>query len=246
MANKISTVALNVSEHTTGAQCQKRFQDTLDPSIKAGPWSTDEEEKLLRSVTAFTKLEENQPGTLTRKAKSGISWVDVALFLPGRTNNQCREHHERMIRSKKVKTSGKGKEKAIDEGHISEEGVLTDDMPVPGLEGAPDDPHPTGTIVTNSLPPGVSAPKGRQCKPKTIQTESLVPATELLSKADASHLSKKARIGRPRKSKVSQNMDIEPGPSVTTDTTSEKAATSQTRTAQSPGSRRSSRLASRP
>ena len=97
-ANEILEVAANVSEDATGAQCQKRFFDSIDPAIKAGAWSTDEEEKISRAVAAFDRSDESQPGTSTRKAKSGISWVDVALFLPGRTNNQCREHYESMTK----------------------------------------------------------------------------------------------------------------------------------------------------
>ncbi len=98
-------VAMTVSEDVTAHQCQKRFCDTLDPSIKHGPWLEEEDARILRAVAAFSS-----PGS----GSSGqtISWQDVALFVPGRTNNQCREHYQAKFKTKGttavVKVAAKG------------------------------------------------------------------------------------------------------------------------------------------
>ncbi|TDL29307.1 hypothetical protein BD410DRAFT_892629 [Rickenella mellea] len=76
--NNWQLVARHVSEDVTGHQCQKRYQDTLDPNLKRGSWSQEEDEHLRAAVEAF--------GT--------SSWQSVSEFIPGRTNNQCRERYQ--------------------------------------------------------------------------------------------------------------------------------------------------------
>jgi hypothetical protein len=139
------TVALAVSPDATAHACQKRYTDTLDPSLKRGPWSADEDTRLLRAIAGFW-----QPGTATgtnisrngsfeneetesiadeetpiagpsnqhapvAKARSSmkakttnapIPWPDVAAFVLGRNNNQCRERYNVLISS-----ANKGKER---------------------------------------------------------------------------------------------------------------------------------------
>jgi len=46
----------------------------LDPELKRGNWTAEEDEKLRHAVAVY-----------------GKSWVDVAAFIPGRNNDQCRE-----------------------------------------------------------------------------------------------------------------------------------------------------------
>jgi len=108
--NNWTLVAMTVSEDATAHQCQKRFCDTLDPSIKHGPWLEEEDAQILRAVAAFSS-----PGS----GSSGqtISWQDVALFVPGRTNNQCREHYQAKFKTKgsvvKVAANGWSKEEDV-------------------------------------------------------------------------------------------------------------------------------------
>ncbi|KAL5508377.1 hypothetical protein ACEPAH_5996 [Sanghuangporus vaninii] len=118
--NNWQLVAMNVSEDATAHQCQKRYLDSLDPSIKNGPWTAEEDEQLRRAIAAFAGETAITEGASTSK-KQSIPWQDVALFVPGRTNNQCREHYLGMLKSKKNKTtknrtghSAKGKGKAVD------------------------------------------------------------------------------------------------------------------------------------
>ncbi|KLO12857.1 hypothetical protein SCHPADRAFT_997861 [Schizopora paradoxa] len=91
--NNWTLVAMSVSEHATVHQCQKRYYETLDPNLKRGPWDDEEDEKLLRAVAAFSTTAEGSSAPT-------ISWPDVALFVPGRTNNQCREHYQSKFKVK--------------------------------------------------------------------------------------------------------------------------------------------------
>lgn len=73
-------VARVVSPDSTAQQCQNRYQRTLDPTLKRGPWSPAEDAKLQLAVSAY-----------------GNSWVDVATMMDGRSNEQCRDRwNERL------------------------------------------------------------------------------------------------------------------------------------------------------
>ncbi|KAF8974614.1 hypothetical protein BDZ97DRAFT_38184 [Flammula alnicola] len=67
-------VARKVSEHVSAGQCQNRWQKTLNPALRKGAWTEDEDERLRKAVAGY-----------------GSSWVHVATAIPGRTNDQCRE-----------------------------------------------------------------------------------------------------------------------------------------------------------
>lgn len=74
------TVARVVSPDATAQQCQNRYQRSLDPTLKRGPWSPAEDAKLHLAVSAY-----------------GNSWVDVAGMMDGRSNEQCRDRwNERL------------------------------------------------------------------------------------------------------------------------------------------------------
>ncbi|KAI5120495.1 hypothetical protein M0805_000080 [Coniferiporia weirii] len=117
--NNWQLVAMNVSEDATAHQCQKRYFDTLDPSLKSGAWAPDEDEKLLRAVAAFAGTSVSsvsdragQDGTQP-STKLTIPWQEVALFVPGRNNNQCRERYQdRLAKAKSRAKVDKGKGKA--------------------------------------------------------------------------------------------------------------------------------------
>lgn len=67
-------VARKVDEHVTPSQCQARWCKTLDPRLRRGAWTVDEDNQLRKAVAGY-----------------GTSWVQVASAVPGRTNDQCRE-----------------------------------------------------------------------------------------------------------------------------------------------------------
>ncbi|KAI0676934.1 hypothetical protein C8Q78DRAFT_961051 [Trametes maxima] len=70
-------VARWVSEDVTASQCQNRYLRTLDPALKRGPWTADEDDRLRQTVAAV-----------------GHTWVDVAQFVQGRNNEQCRDRYQ--------------------------------------------------------------------------------------------------------------------------------------------------------
>ncbi|KAK7060331.1 hypothetical protein VNI00_001096 [Paramarasmius palmivorus] len=74
--NNWGLCALYVSEHCSPSQCQSHFTRSIDPQIKRTDWTADEDAKLLAAVATY-----------------GPSWADVCIFVPGRTNDQCRERY---------------------------------------------------------------------------------------------------------------------------------------------------------
>lgn len=75
-----SAVARQVSEDATAAQCQNRYTRSLDPHLKRGPWSAEEDDQLRRAVEVY-----------------GRSWVDVCTFVPTRSNEQCRDRWQEAL-----------------------------------------------------------------------------------------------------------------------------------------------------
>ena len=108
-----TTVARTVSEDVTGQQCQKRWQDSTEPNIKKGGWSVEEDMQLRAAVEVF-----------------GNSWADVALFVRGRTKNQCRERWlDRLTTSAKGKWNNEEDElllKLVDELGTSDWKIISE------------------------------------------------------------------------------------------------------------------------
>lgn len=65
----------NCIEGRTGQQCLHRWQKTLDPNIRRGRWTAEEDKMLTFAVGAY-----------------GVgNWVKIQQHVPGRTDVQCRE-----------------------------------------------------------------------------------------------------------------------------------------------------------
>ncbi|KAL9642120.1 hypothetical protein ABK040_007125 [Willaertia magna] len=62
-------------EGRTGQQCLHRWLKTLDPKIKKGKWTVEEDKRLIMAVHAYPPN----------------NWVLVQRHVPGRTDVQCRE-----------------------------------------------------------------------------------------------------------------------------------------------------------
>ncbi|EFC50340.1 myb transcription factor [Naegleria gruberi] len=65
----------NQLEERTGQQCLHRWMKTLNPAIKRGRWTVEEDKRLLMAVNAYPSN----------------NWVLVNRHTPGRTDVQCRE-----------------------------------------------------------------------------------------------------------------------------------------------------------
>eukprot|EP00743_Colponemidia_sp_Colp-15_P007073 GILK01007632.1.p1 GENE.GILK01007632.1~~GILK01007632.1.p1 ORF type:complete len:494 (-),score=54.47 GILK01007632.1:202-1683(-) len=64
-------------EGRTGTQCLHRWQKVLNPEIQKGPWTSEEDQKLLEVVTLYG-AESNR-------------WSQIAASIPRRNGKQCRE-----------------------------------------------------------------------------------------------------------------------------------------------------------
>ncbi|KAF8232476.1 hypothetical protein L208DRAFT_1272139, partial [Tricholoma matsutake] len=80
--NNWNVVARFVSEDATAPQCQSRYS-RLDPALKRGKWSKEEDARLELAFKAY-----------------GNSWVDVAACIPSRTNGQCRQRWSELSSSR--------------------------------------------------------------------------------------------------------------------------------------------------
>uniref|UniRef100_A0A0W0FCB9 Uncharacterized protein n=1 Tax=Moniliophthora roreri TaxID=221103 RepID=A0A0W0FCB9_MONRR len=78
--NNWGLCALHVSEHCSASQCQTHYIRVVDPKLTRVDWTPEEDAKLLAAVTTF-----------------GTSWVDVCAFVPGRSNDQCRERYQTAL-----------------------------------------------------------------------------------------------------------------------------------------------------
>ncbi|KAA1466108.1 hypothetical protein DENSPDRAFT_790470 [Dentipellis sp. KUC8613] len=74
LTDMLFVVARTVSEDATAIQCSNRYYRTLDPTLKRGSWSPEEDAKLRMAVDLY-----------------GHTWMEVASVIPGRTNEQCRD-----------------------------------------------------------------------------------------------------------------------------------------------------------
>ncbi|KAK7470900.1 hypothetical protein VKT23_002316 [Stygiomarasmius scandens] len=210
-------VALHVSENATPSQCQMRYIRTLDPALKKGAWSSEEDERLQSAVSVL-----------------GPAWQEVALYVPGRTNEQCRERYtDSSMTEERNWTSGEDAElldavskfgikwKVISQhlkfaselecrtryNKLKKKGKSASTTPVPSFQGT--DIGLVGTTsfrlseiprmvpTTTSVPTAASKTKGRTNR-KGKQTQTDASAIESMSLSATDTPSPAAETVRPR------------------------------------------------
>ncbi|GMH78427.1 hypothetical protein TL16_g07798 [Triparma laevis f. inornata] len=75
----------------SGKQCRERYHNHLDPTVKKGSWTKEEDELILSLQKEY-----------------GNAWAKITSFLPGRTDNAVKNRYWSATRSKarKAKQSG--------------------------------------------------------------------------------------------------------------------------------------------
>lgn len=79
-------IASNIPNRT-GIQCQARWSEALDPAVRKGKWSPDEDSLLMTGVSQY-----------------GRCWIRIADSIHGRTQRQCRTRWM-QIRNKQTKAT---------------------------------------------------------------------------------------------------------------------------------------------
>eukprot|EP00287_Rhodomonas_sp_CCMP768_P003862 CAMPEP_0196717922 /NCGR_PEP_ID=MMETSP1091-20130531/1234_1 /TAXON_ID=302021 /ORGANISM="Rhodomonas sp., Strain CCMP768" /LENGTH=299 /DNA_ID=CAMNT_0042058451 /DNA_START=142 /DNA_END=1041 /DNA_ORIENTATION=+ len=120
-----------VFPHRSAKQCRERFRNQLDPNIKRDPWSEEEDLAIIAAVESL-----------------GTRWVPIAKLLPGRTDNQIKNHWNSILSKKREETLKLKAKRDREEAHDQ----TRKRSKVAECENdAPSQPSPMSTIASQIL-----------------------------------------------------------------------------------------------
>lgn len=70
----------NILQTRKAKDCRKRWMNSLDPNLRRGKWTTEEDEALIEAFTRY-----------------GSSWQKISLEIPGRTDDQCAKRYIEVL-----------------------------------------------------------------------------------------------------------------------------------------------------
>jgi hypothetical protein len=82
-------------------QCMQRWKHALDPNLTKGPWTSEEDDLLLR---------------LKSESKTG-NWTEIAGLMQDRNAKQCRERWNTVLDSSLKRTAWAPEEDKVDSQH---------------------------------------------------------------------------------------------------------------------------------
>ncbi|KAI8077723.1 Homeodomain-like protein [Halteromyces radiatus] len=138
--------------HRTGIQCQSRWTEALDPAVRKGRWSKEEDELLRQAVHQL-----------------GCCWIRVAGCIPSRTQRQCRTRWNQIKNTRQPKQRQQQSQLATKSSSISHNKHRR-----PSLPSSP-------TLLSSSSPANITTSKTPSIPAMIIPASDFVPSFSIQS-----------------------------------------------------------------
>lgn len=86
-------VAAESSGRRGVSQLQNRWRKAVDPTLRHGRWTVEEDIRLLLAVKAYAR-----PNPADPRGPPAVPWAEVQMHVPGRTDGKCRERYLMLSR----------------------------------------------------------------------------------------------------------------------------------------------------